>query len=53
MDEEFVELSPADYLRDLAGRIFRIPAMYGVDGYDFDRLHEIARDLDKPKQSED
>jgi hypothetical protein len=36
------ELSPGEYLKDLAERIFQIPVMYGTDGYDYDRLQEIA-----------
>lgn len=44
MDEESAddEMGTAAYLRDLADRIFRIPAMYGVDQGDYDRLREIA-----------
>jgi hypothetical protein len=47
MDEpdEEPELDNVEYLRDLAGRIFRIPVMYGTDGYDYDRLYRIAREL--------
>lgn len=42
-DEE--ELPDADFLRDLAERIFRIPVMYGVDQGDTDRLLRIAGTL--------
>lgn len=31
-----------NYLRDLAGRLRKIPASAGVDGYDVDRLRMIA-----------
>lgn len=43
--EELPELGPAEYLRDLAERLMHVPAMYGTDGYDCDRLKEIARVL--------
>ena len=41
------ELDDAVYLRNLAERLMRIPVMYGTDGYDIDRLHQIAAFLDK------
>jgi hypothetical protein len=41
------ELSPAAYLHDLAERLMRVPVSFGVDGYDIDRLSEIARSLDE------
>lgn len=37
------EMSDAEYLRDLAERLMHVPATYGTDGYDTDRLSEIAR----------
>jgi hypothetical protein len=40
------ELSPGEYLKDLAERICQIPVMYGTDGYDYDRLQEIARAIE-------
>jgi hypothetical protein len=36
----------ADYLRDLAERLMAVPAMYGTDQGDVDRLLEIAKELD-------
>jgi hypothetical protein len=44
-DIEEPELDNVEYLRDLADRIFRIPVMHGVNGYDYDRLYRIAREL--------
>lgn len=41
------ELPPAAYLRDLAERLRHVPVMYGTDGYDIDRLAEIARAIEK------
>ena len=35
----------ADYLRDLAERLMAVPALYGVDQGDVDRLLEIASTL--------
>lgn len=35
----------AAFLRDLAGRLFQVPVMYGVDQGDVDRLNEIAEKL--------
>lgn len=46
-EEAEAELSPAAYLRDLAGRLMHVPVVHGVDGYDIDRLSEIARSLDE------
>lgn len=45
MTEESELPTPA-YLRDLAERIFRIPTVHGVDGYDYDRLLGIAREFE-------
>lgn len=42
-DEDFVELPPKQYLLDLANRLRRIPVVYGIDGYDIDRLAQIAK----------
>ena len=47
------ELNEADYLRDLAERLRRIPVMYGTDGGDISRLYEIAGILDNPPAMED
>jgi hypothetical protein len=44
--DEDVELSDAEYLRNLAERLLHIPVMFGTDGYDIDRLSNIARELD-------
>lgn len=41
MPDEPHELD-ADYLRDLAERLYRIPVVYGVDSADYDRLRRIA-----------
>lgn len=35
----------ADYLRDLAERLMRVPVMYGTNQCDCDRLLEIATKL--------
>lgn len=40
------ELSAPNFLRDLAEKLFRIPATYGTDGYHVDRLRAIASDLE-------
>lgn len=44
-------LSDPEYLRDLAERLRHIPVMYGTDGYDIDRLYEMARAIEKPPSS--
>ena len=44
-DKEYVEESDHVYLRDLAERLRSIPAMYGTDGGDVDRVLEIAKKL--------
>lgn len=41
-----VEQSDSDYLRGLSDRLRRIPASFGTDGYDCDRLWHIAAQLD-------
>jgi hypothetical protein len=43
--DDLTEVEDADYLRNLSARLRRIPVMYGTDGYDIDRLLEIARSL--------
>lgn len=35
-----------DFLRDLAERLMSIPAMYGTDQCDVDRLYACANELD-------
>ena len=45
--EHETELTNAAYLRDLAERLREIPVRYGVDGYDIDRLVDMARELDE------
>lgn len=35
----------AEYLNDLAERIFQIPVMHGVNQYDYEMLQEIANHL--------
>ena len=47
--EEYQEMSPADFLRDLSNRIMHIPVMHGIDQYHADRLNEIARDIETTK----
>jgi hypothetical protein len=37
-----------DYLYDLAERLMRVPALYGVDQSDVDRLISIAAEKVKP-----
>lgn len=39
-------MTRAQYLRDLAERIFRIPVMHGVDQHDWSILHTLAGELD-------
>ena len=39
------ETTDAEYLRDLAERLMRVPVMYGTDQGDVDRLREIATTL--------
>lgn len=51
-NEDPVELPVVAYLRDLSERLMDIPVMYGTDGYDIDRLNEIARDLELQQMSE-
>lgn len=37
-------LSDKEYLMNLSERILRIPAEFGVDQYDYDRLRQIAQE---------
>jgi len=39
------ELTDAQYLRDLAKRLMHVPAAYGTNQYDCDRLCEIAKKI--------
>ena len=39
------KMADSEYLRDLAERLRHIPVMYGTDGYDIDRLEQIAKRL--------
>ena len=39
-------LTNSDYLRDLAERLMAVPAVYGVDQGDVDRLLDIAHQLE-------
>lgn len=39
----------ADFLLDLAGRIFKIPAVFNVDQGDYDMLLEISAQMDSFK----
>jgi hypothetical protein len=45
MPDDDVEVAPAMFLRDLAERLMRVPAFYGVDQGDVDRLNAIAADM--------
>jgi len=45
---ELSELSDTEYLHNLSCRISRIPARYGTDQYDCDRLSDIAEKLLSP-----
>lgn len=42
-----------DYLRDLAERLMAIPALYGVDQGDVDRLNSIARRIEETQRAID
>lgn len=46
-DEGSVELSDSEYLRDLARRLGHVPTAFWVDGYDQDRLLELAEKNDQ------
>ena len=46
-EDDAPELPAAEYLRDLANRLMHVPVEYGTDGYDIDRLAEIARAIEK------
>lgn len=49
---EVPELSDVAYLRDLAERLRNVPCMYGTDGYDIDRLQEVAQNLEIKQMQE-
>lgn len=34
------------YLRDLSDRLMHVPVMYGINGYDIDRLNRFAFELE-------
>lgn len=42
---ELWELNDIEYLKNLAERIRHIPVMFHVDGFDIDRLEQIAEKL--------
>jgi|JI10StandDraft_1071094.scaffolds.fasta_scaffold906808_1 hypothetical protein len=46
-EDDAPELPAAEYLRDLANRLMHVPVEYGTDGYDIDRLAEIAREIEE------
>ena len=46
MDED-IELNDSDYLKDLSERLRNVPVMYGVDGYDIDRLRMMGKELEE------
>lgn len=50
-EDETRELPAKEYLKDLAERLMRVPAVHGVDGYDVDRIYRIANAM--PEISED
>jgi len=50
--ETWDEKSDVDYLRDLSERLREIPVMYGIDGYDIDRLSNMATTLELSKMHE-
>lgn len=41
------ELNDVEYLRDLAERLMHVPVMYGTDQFDVEKLHRIAKQLEK------
>jgi len=41
------ELNSAEFLRDLAERLMRVPIMYGTDQGDVSRLYEIAKEIER------
>lgn len=40
------EMEDWEYMRDLVERLREVPVMYGIDGYDIDRLSNIALDFE-------
>jgi hypothetical protein len=50
MSEKTPASEDVEFLHDLAKRIFRIPVMHGVDGYDFDRLRSLAQRIEQTTQ---
>ena len=44
-DHEDNELNNSDYLKDLSERLRNIPVMYGIDGYDIDRLRSMGTEV--------
>jgi hypothetical protein len=38
-------MNHAEYLRDLAERLMRVPVMYGTDQSDCSKLYDIANDI--------
>lgn len=48
-EEEFVEKPAPEFLRDLAKRLRHVPALYDIDGYDIDRLIEVAHEMEPPR----
>lgn len=51
--EEEAERPDHEYLHELSTRLHQIPVMYGVDGYDVERLRQIAAKLEKRKEASD
>lgn len=45
MCDDSEELNDTDYLRDLSERIRNIPVLFGTDGYDVDRLWNMANKM--------
>lgn len=45
-ENDFDEMPVVEYLRDLSERLINVPVMFGIDGYDIDRLNEIAKNLE-------
>jgi hypothetical protein len=46
MKKTIFDMTPHEYLRDLAERLMSVPATYGTDGGDVDRLLELASELE-------
>ena len=45
-DNPAEEQSDVEWLRDLAARLFHVPALYGTDEGDVDRCNDLARKLE-------